>query len=126
MIINIKATHTGLTPAISAYVEEKVAGLGKFIVTKDPESVLANVEIGLSTKHHQSGKIYYAEINLHIGGTHLRAVSEQEDLYAAIDDMKEEIAREIIAYKNKKRDMFRKGGAAVKNFLKGLGKSDNE
>lgn len=120
MTINIKATNTELTPAISTYVEEKVLGLDKFIVADDPESVLANVEIGLSTKHHQSGKIYRAEINLHIGGKYIRAVSEQEDLYAAIDDMRDQVSREITSFKNKKRDLLRKGGAVVKDFLKGF------
>ncbi len=120
MTINIKATNTELTPAISTYVEEKILGLDKFIVADDPESVLANVEIGLSTKHHQSGKIYRAEINLHIGGKYIRAVSEQEDLYAAIDDMRDQVSREITSFKNKKRDLLRKGGAVVKDFLKGF------
>jgi len=120
MTINIKATNTELTLAISSYVEEKVGGLDKFIVAEDPNSVLANVEIGMSTKHHNTGKIFRAEINLHMGGDYLRAVSEQEDLYAAIDDMRDQIAREITAHKNKKRDMFRRGGAVVKNLLRGL------
>lgn len=118
MIINIKATNTEFTPAVTAYVEEKVMSVDKLINAEDPESVLANVEIGLSTTHHQSGKIYRAEINLHIGGQYLRAVSEQEDLYAAIDDMREQIAREVTAWRNKKRDMFRKGGATIKNLLR--------
>jgi len=122
MIINIKATNTELTPAISSYVEGKVKDLGKFITVKDPESVLANIEIGVNTKHHQSGKIFRSEINLHIGGEYLRAVSEQEDLYVAIDDMKNDIVREITSHNKKKRDLFRKGGAAIKNLLKGLKK----
>lgn len=120
MTINIKATNTELTPAISSYVEEKVRGVEKFINAKDPSGVLANIEIGLSTKHHQSGKVFRAEINLHIDGKYLRAVSEQEDLYAAIDDMKDEIIREIKAYKDKKRDLVRKGGAIVKDLLRGI------
>jgi len=120
MTINIKATNTELTPAISTYVEEKVLGLDKFIFAKDPESVLANVEIGLSTKHHQSGKVFRAEINLHIGGKYLRAVSEQEDLYTAIDEMRDQVAREITSLKNKEKDLFRRGGAAIKDFLKGI------
>ncbi len=120
MTINIKATNTDLTPAISTYVEEKVLGLDKFIVADDPESVLANVEIGLSTKHHQSGKVFHAEINLHIAGKYIRAVSEQEDLYAAIDDMRDQVVREITSFKNKKRDLVRKGGAAIKDFLRGF------
>jgi len=122
MTINIKATNTELTPSISSYIEGKIKDLDKFITVKDPESVLVNIEIGMSTKHHQSGKIFRSEINLHIGGEYLRAVSEQEDLYAAIDDMKDEIVREITSHNKKKRDLFRKGGAVIKDLLKGLKK----
>jgi ribosomal subunit interface protein len=120
MTINIKATNMDLTPAISTYVEDKVQGLDKFIGAEDPESVLANVEIGISTKHHQSGNVFRAEINLHIAGKYLRAVSEQEDLYTAIDDMRDQVSREITSFKNKKRDMFRSGGAIIKDFIKGI------
>lgn len=120
MTINIKATNTELTPAISSYVEEKINSLDKFISVDDPSSVLANVEIGLNTKHHQSGKIYRAEINLHIAGKYIRVVSEQEDLYVAIDDAKDKVIREITNEKEKSRSLLRRGEAKVKNFLKGF------
>ncbi len=120
MTINIKATNMELTPAISSYVEGKIIGLDKFIVAKDPESVLVNVEIGLNTKHHQSGKVFRAEINLHIGGKYIRTVSEKEDLYVAIDDMRDQVVREIKAFKEKKRDLSRKGGSIIKKILRGL------
>ncbi|GMQ94934.1 MAG: ribosome hibernation promoting factor [Patescibacteria group bacterium] len=120
--INVKATNIELTPAISAYVEERVKALDKFIVAKDPDSVLANVEVGKVTQHHRSGDIFRAEINLHIGGEYFRAVSEKDDLYAAIDEMRDEIVREITSYKKKKRDLLRKGSAKIKKLLKGIRK----
>ena len=122
MNISIKATNIELTPAISQYIDEKVGSLEKFILAADPTTVRANIEVGKTTRHHHSGSdIFIAEINLYIDGKTLRAVSEQGTLYAALDDMKDEIAREITSSKNKQRALFRRGGAVVKNMIKGLG-----
>lgn len=122
MNISVKATNIELTPAISQYIDEKVGSLEKFIVAADPTTVRASVEVGKTTRHHHSGSdIFLAEINLYIDGKTFRAVSEQGTLYAALDDMKDEIAREITSSKNKQRALFRRGGAAVKNMIKGLG-----
>jgi putative sigma-54 modulation protein len=122
MNISVKATNMELTPAISQYVDEKVNGLERFIITADPASVRAAVEIGKANRHHHTGDhVFRAEINLYVDGKSFRAVSEQSTLYAAIDDVKDEIAREINSYKGKQRTLFRRGGAAVKNLIKGLG-----
>lgn len=122
MNISVKATNIELTPAISQYIDEKVGSLEKFIVAADPTTVRASVEVGKTTRHHHSGSdIFLAEINLYIDGKTFRAVSEQGTLYAALDDMKDEVAREITSSKNKQRALFRRGGAVVKNMIKGLG-----
>ena len=121
MNISVKATNIELTPAISQYIDEKVGSLEKFIVSADPTTVRASVEVGKTTRHHHSGSdIFIAEINLYVDGKSFRAVSEQRTLYAAIDDMKDEVAREVNSFKNKQRALFRRGGAAVKNLIKGL------
>lgn len=121
MNISVKATNIELTPAISQYIDEKVGSLEKFIVARDTATVRASVEVGKTTRHHHSGNdIFRAEINLYIDGKVLRAVSDQGTLYAALDDMKDEIAREINSSKTKERTLFRRGGAAVKNLIKGL------
>jgi len=120
MNISVKATNIELTPAISQYIDEKVGSLEKFIVSADPTTVRASVEVGKTTRHHHSGSdIFIAEINLYVDGKSFRAVSEQSTLYAAIDDMKDEVAREVNSFKNKQRALFRRGGAAVKNLIKG-------
>lgn len=121
MNISVKATNIELTPAISQYVDEKVGSIGKFIDTNDQANARANIEVGKTTKHHHSGEdIFKAELNFSFDGKHFRAVSEQGTLYAAIDDMKDEMIREIKSYKGKQRALFRRGGAAIKNLIKGL------
>lgn len=121
MKTNIKTTGIELTDALSSYVDEKVAQIEKVIDMSD-ESVLCEVEIGTSTKHHQSGEIFIAEINLHTAGKDYRAVSEKEDLYAAINDAKEQIMKSAKQHRTRLRTLLRRGSISVKKRIKGFKK----
>src|SRR5687768_17446198 len=92
--ISLKATGIELTPAIRSYAENKVSMLEK-LIDKNDTSAQADVELGQTTHHHQSGIIFFAEINLHVSDIHLRAVSEKDNLYAAIDEVKDEMIRQL-------------------------------
>ncbi len=118
MQIQIKATNFELTPAIKDYIEEKVGSLEKFIHNSDP-SVRAWVEVGMTTKHHQSGDIFRAEIQFRLPHTEkgVRTESEQETLYAAIDDAREEMKRELSRLKDKKTSRARKGARLFKKLI---------
>ena len=116
----IKAMALELTPAIRAYVEEKILSIDKF-VDSSTGGVLADVEVAKTTDHHHSGEIFKAEINLQINGDFHRASSTQADLYAAIDEMKDEIIRQITARQTKKTTLFRKGARRLKGLLRGWG-----
>jgi ribosomal subunit interface protein len=123
MKINVKTTGIELTPAISSYVEEKIEQISKFLDPND-ETLLCNVEIGMSTKHHQSGDIFRAELNIRTESRTIRAVSEKEDLYIAINDAKEEIIREISSRTKKDRGLFRRGAKQIKNIVRGFGRKE--
>jgi putative sigma-54 modulation protein len=123
MQIKIKGTNIELTPAITDYVNKRVESLNKFVDSHD-ESVLAYVEVGKTTHHHKNGDFFRAEINLHIRGKDLYAASEQADLYAAIDDVKEEMARELKSAREKKITLVRRGGAKLKALIRGLYKKE--
>ena len=99
MKINIKATGIDLTPTISDYVTKKVSSIEKYL-EPNPD-VVAQVEVGKSTQHHQSGKVFRAEVHIIGGGLDLYAVSEKEDLYAAIDTVKDEITHALTHSKTK-------------------------
>jgi len=136
MKINLKATNFELTPAIREYVEEKIGGLEKFIHGPDPglpagrQAVQAWVEIGLTTRHHQKGDIYRAEIQIRLPRVEngIRTESEQEDLYAAIDDARNEMKLELLKVKGKKRSLALRGARLFKKIVPFLGerKSKNE
>ncbi|MDQ5950413.1 MAG: putative sigma-54 modulation protein [Patescibacteria group bacterium] len=115
---HIKATNIELTEAIRDYAEKKVDTLNKFI-EKEKES-LAEIEVGKTTNHHNKGEIFRAEINLTMGDKQFRAVSETTDLYSAIDEMRDQIVREVKNHKSKSRALFRKGHQKVKDIMKGF------
>jgi len=115
MRTNIKATGIELTPALTDYVNGKLAMLDKLLAHCG--DVFANVEIGKETKHHKTGNWFFAEVNLKCDGKMLRHVTEEADLYAAIDKMKDGLAEEIRTYEKKKKSLFRRGARAVKKLF---------
>lgn len=119
MNINIKATGIALTPAIESYLREKLAHLEKFLDPADP-TLRCEVEVGRTTQHHRHGDVFKAEINLHLAGRNLYAANSADDLYAAIDLVKDEIASEIKTFTKKRSTLLRRGGRLVKDILRGL------
>lgn len=107
MTINVQAEGVEMTPALKEYAEEKIAGLDKFFDNIQG----ADVHIGLSSQHHQKGKIYYAHVNLAVPGRVMRVEKDAEDLYKAIDKVRDHFKVELEKIKgkmrNKDRDMIR-------------------
>ncbi|MCC7436740.1 ribosome-associated translation inhibitor RaiA [Candidatus Nomurabacteria bacterium] len=118
MNISIKTTNIELTPALKDYTEKRVSGINKFI----KEDITANVEIGKTTNHHKNGEdLFRAEVNVTTSlGKQLRAVSEKADLYEAIDDVREQMVRELSSAKGKKDALWKKGARKIKNMIKGF------
>lgn len=118
MKINIKATGIDLTPSIQEYVEKRIETIEKF-VNEESSEALAEVEVGLPSRHHKSGNIFYAEINLSVDGKLLTATATKDDLYAAIDEMRDTIERECISHKNRKKTLEKKGDSIIKKIMRG-------
>ncbi len=120
MKINIKATGIELTPAISGYVEKKISHIEKYLDKKSGPDVVAQVEVGKSTRHHKAGNVFRAEVHITGAGLDLYAVSEMEDLYAAIDVVKDEIVHNLLQLKGKRETLARKGAKMMKSIMKGF------
>ena len=118
MKLNIKATKTTLTPSLREYIEKKLVALDK-LIAGDNDLAMVRVEIGRTTNHHKKGEVYRAEIKISMGKTSLYAEASNEDIYAAIDDVKDEVMRELKSYKTKTSDKKKTGGRAVKKMIKG-------
>lgn len=119
MKINEKGTNMKITKEIKDYLYKKLAHLEKLLDPAD-DSVLCEVELGKTTRHHKSGDVFKTEINLHIAGKNLRAVSETDDLFASIDLAKDEMVRELQTNKDKKVSQKKQAGAKIKRIIKGI------
>lgn len=105
MQINIFAKNISVDEPLEVFIKEKIGGLDK-VIGNDKST--ARVEIGKPSRHHRSGRIYRAEVNLGMGGVLLRASCEHEDLRNAIVDVKDELQEQIRKFKEKKADLAKK------------------
>ena|SRR3989344_6293729 len=103
MKIDIFGKNIKLDEPLRVFVEDRIGGLDKFIEGE----VEAKVEIGLPSTHHRSGDVYYAEVNLKIGGKLLRAEASNADLRNAITEVKDELQIQIKKFKEKITDAAR-------------------
>jgi len=120
MNIHIKTIGISLIPSISDYVNKRLESAARFL-ENDPSADCA-VEVGKSTKHHKNGDVFRAEIHIVAAHRDIYAKSEQSDLYAAIDAVRDEVMHRLTSDKGKRLSSIRRGGTAVKNMIKGFWK----
>lgn len=114
----IKTTNMDLTDSLREYVEKRVSVFEKF--SKGESS--AYVEVGKTTNHHKSGDVYKAEINLTLDGKVYRSKIETTDLYAAIDEAKDDLFVSVTSQKDRDQTLWKRGARSVKKMLKGISK----
>ncbi len=118
MNINTKSSNIKLTPAIENYISKRLEVLERFF--KNDMTAQCNIEVAKTTAHHKNGDIFRAEIHITAKEKDLYASAEEEDLYRAIDQVRDEILREVRSLKAKKISLIRRGGARIKNIVKGF------
>jgi ribosomal subunit interface protein len=118
MNINIKTTTITLTPSISDYVEKQLGSIKKFL--QDDPTVKFDLELAKTTNHHNKGDIFKAEIHIVGKDKNIYSSVEKSDLYVAIDEVKAEVLEKLKSTSEKNRSLVRKGGAKIKNLLRGI------
>ncbi|MBI4120780.1 MAG: ribosome-associated translation inhibitor RaiA [Parcubacteria group bacterium] len=118
--INYLVTGIEDTPALRGYVDTKIKMLEKYLAhyAGETQEMLFDVEVGKITDHHRKGLVFRAEINFSAGSVRLRSEAVQDDLYAAIDEAKDEMDRELRKTKNKSIDFVRRGARRLKEMLR--------
>lgn len=121
MQLTIKATGIEHTSALDLYVTKKLQDLEKFIDTKEKDCI-ARIEISKETKHHKTGAdVFKAELTMRAGKKDFRIVkTDDSDLYAAIDAMKDEIMSDVTDHFKRDRDLKKESGRQEKEAIKGL------
>lgn len=118
--LNIKATNIKLDAPLYEYIYQKIGTLDKFIEDVD-SSIQAWVEVGKPSRHHLKGpEQFYAEVNIRLPGQGrvLRSEARQWDLRLAIDEVKDELQRELKKYKGKDEAEYKRGARVAKKLLR--------
>jgi len=105
-ISSILGTNMELTDAIKRYVEERAEVLEKLTSGFESTAEL-RVELGKTSQHHTSGPFFFAEFHMDVPGTILTAKAEGADLYAAIDEVRDDLKRQLVDRKEKVVDQNR-------------------
>ena len=119
MDIRIKASDYEITPETATYLDEKLASIEKLLAS-DAELARCEVELGRAAGGQRHGdNLYFAEINLvYPGGNTIHATNNAENVNTAIDDVKEEVVRQLRKQKQLHIRFARKGGAMLKNLMR--------
>lgn len=108
MQIIISGKGVDLTDAIEDYVNRKMSGMDKFL----PNIISTSVVVGVETKHHLKGDIFYAECKIEAPGHDLFAKKTAATAYEAIDLLKNKIEGELKKNKLKTRSVAKKRAEA--------------
>ena len=124
MQIKIQAKNMELTEAIHEYIEKRVTNLGKLLSEIEEKSGEIQVFFNVSktTQHHKGGDFFHADCSVIIQGKKFYASADKEDLYGAIDDVKESLFNEINKNKDRRKTLFKRGALSIKKMMKGLTK----
>ncbi|MFN4327872.1 MAG: ribosome hibernation-promoting factor, HPF/YfiA family [Limnobacter sp.] len=91
MNLNINGHHLEVTPAIRAYVVEKLDRVKRHF----DHVIDASVTLSVTKLVHQ------AEVTLHVRGKDIHAESSDANMYAAIDALADKLDRQVLRHKDK-------------------------
>ncbi len=119
MDIRIKAKDYELTPETRSYLDGRLMALEKFL-GDDAALARCEVELGRAGGGQRHGaNMWFAEIHIiQPGGVRVYARNSAESVNAAIDDVKEEVERQLRNERKLHIRVMRKTGAAIKNWMR--------
>ncbi len=118
MKFNIKASNFELTPEVKEYAGKVLGYLEKFIKPGlDEDAVICDLEVEKMVGDQRKGDIFRAEVNLAVEGDFFRAEEKGESIFAAIDSVKDQIARELKRGKDRQLTLIRRGARSIKKAL---------
>lgn len=113
--INFKATGTELDQRLVELLEKKLSSLEHYVGNA---SSICEAEFAKEAPR-QSGNVFRVEVNLTVNGDLFRADAVMDSFEKAIDEVRDELDKELRRTVKKKESMFRKGGRAIKEMLRG-------
>ncbi|MDA3802499.1 MAG: ribosome-associated translation inhibitor RaiA [Patescibacteria group bacterium] len=96
MDIRLKGTKMDVTDSVREYFQDKMDMMEKFLGDEQVYNCDCEVE---KEAEQNKGKIYRAEVNLELQGKLLRVDKTEEDIFKAIDKVKDHMVEMIKKYK---------------------------
>ncbi|MBD3251426.1 ribosome-associated translation inhibitor RaiA [Candidatus Uhrbacteria bacterium] len=100
MFIDIQPKELDLTDAMRAYAEDKMNMLGKYY--DHIEEI--KCELGSISQKHNQGRVYVCTGHLFVPGKDFYVEKKEEDLYKAIDKVKDHLQQMLVGWKEKQRN----------------------
>ncbi|MDO8407874.1 MAG: HPF/RaiA family ribosome-associated protein [bacterium] len=117
MNIIIKTTGLELASEARERIETKFRALEKHL-GEHRDTALLDCEVEESIAAVRAGARYRAEGNLAVGGKLLRAEAMNDTLEGAVDQVRDELMRELRKSRGRERGLAKRGGAVLKRLLR--------
>lgn len=103
-----------MTDAIAEYIDKRLASLDKFFT--HPE---AHVHLRKDPPHQKNGEgLFGIHLVISDDGKEYQADHSSHDLYAAIDNVKDDMQRVVRKAKTTEDSLFKRGARKIKNMLR--------
>ena len=112
--INYKYNGLDEAQALATLVDSKFAAFDKYVAGES--AVTCDVEFE-KVAPQQNGKIYRVEVNLMVNGTMYRAEATEDSFEQAIDEMRDELDKELRRAKDKQATLDKQAGREVKEQM---------
>ncbi len=113
---NIKGTGLSITDELRAYAEKKLGATEKFLASDS--TAHTNVECEYSQM--RDGAKFRAEFTVSVRSEVYRAEEWGDTMHAAMDLAIEQLVKELRRNKSKHMHLVRRGGAAIKDAIRGF------
>lgn len=112
--INFKFNDLNEAQELAIVVDQKMAVFDKYLHENQPAT--CDVEFQKVTSQ-QTGKIYRVEANLMFNGTLFRAEATEDSFEKAIDEVRDELDKELRRAKEKQATLKKQGGREAKEQM---------
>lgn len=113
--VNFKSTNVDIEDKLTDLLEDKLQSLNKYLGAET--DVVCEAEFEKITASGK-GRIYRVEVNLQVAGTVFRAEATEENFEKAIDEVRDELDKELRRANRKRDTMLKKGGRRIKEMMR--------
>ena len=112
--INFKFNDLNEAQALASVVDQKMAAFDKYLHENQPATCDVEFE---KVASHQNGQVHRVEVNLMINGKLFRAEATEESFEKAIDEVRDELDKELRHAKEKQATLQKQGGREAKEKM---------